>query len=195
MKKENEIKEELTAENPSTEVEETAAEHAEECETPTEEAPAEDGASIEAELAEAQQQIEDLKDKNLRMMAEFENYRKRTAKEKLELQATAGERIFKDMLALVDDFERAQKAMAEADDINALREGIDLIYKKFVAFLEKHDVKEIATEDADFDVDKHEAITTLAMGDDKKGKIIDCTQKGYTLGDKVIRYSKVVVGA
>ena len=195
MKKEDEIKEELTAENPSTEVEETAAEHAEECETPTEEAPAEDGASIEAELAEAQQQIEDLKDKNLRMMAEFENYRKRTAKEKLELQATAGERIFKDMLALVDDFERAQKAMAEADDINALREGIDLIYKKFVAFLEKHDVKEIATEDADFDVDKHEAITTLAMGDDKKGKIIDCTQKGYTLGDKVIRYSKVVVGA
>ena len=70
-----------------------------------------------------------------------------------------------------------------------------MIYKKFVAFLEKHDVKEIATEDADFDVDKHEAITTLAMGDDKKGKIIDCTQKGYTLGDKVIRYSKVVVGA
>ena len=190
MKKEDEIKEELLEEEATAPAEEEAAQ---ENEAPGEEEEA--ATSLEAELAEAQQQIEDLKDKNLRMMAEFENYRKRTAKEKLELQATAGERIFKDMLALVDDFERAEKAMAEADDVNALREGLDLIHKKFVAFLENHDVKEIATEDADFDVDKHEAITTLAMGDDKKGKIIDCTQKGYTLGDKVIRYSKVVVGA
>ena len=156
---------------------------------------AEEGSKLEAELEEAQQQIEDLKDKNLRMMAEFENFRKRTAKEKLELQATAGERIFKDMLALVDDFERAEKAMADSEDVKAVREGIDLIHKKFIAFLADHDVKAIETEDADFDVDKHEAITTLAAGEDKKGKIIDCTQKGYTLGDKVIRYSKVVVGA
>ena len=156
---------------------------------------AEEGSKLEAELEEAQQQIEDLKDKNLRMMAEFENVRKRTAKEKLELQATAGERIFKDMLALVDDFERAEKAMADSEDVKAVREGIDLIHKKFIAFLADHDVKAIETEDADFDVDKHEAITTLAAGEDKKGKIIDCTQKGYTLGDKVIRYSKVVVGA
>ncbi len=155
---------------------------------------AEEGAALEEELRKAQEQIEDLKDKNLRMMAEFENYRKRTAKEKLELQATAGERIFKDMLALVDDFERAEKAMAQADDVKALREGMDLIYKKFVGFLTDHDVAAIETENADFDVDKHEAVTTFEAGEDKKGKIIDCTQKGYTLGDKVIRYAKVVVG-
>jgi len=167
----------------------------EEVEQQEQEEQAEEGATLENELAEAQQQIEDLKDKNLRMMAEFENFRKRTAKEKLELQATAGERIFKDMLALVDDFERAEKALANTEDVKAVREGIDLIHKKFIAFLADHDVKAIETEDADFDVDKHEAITTLAAGEDKKGKIIDCTQKGYTLGEKVIRYSKVVVGA
>ena len=183
MKKENKINDKELLEKEQETVEETT------------EAAAEEGSTLEAELAEAQQQIEDLKDKNLRMMAEFENYRKRTAKEKLELQATAGERIFKDMLALVDDFERAGKAMAESEDVKAVREGIDLIHKKFIAFLEDHDVKEIDTKDTDFDVDKHEAITTLDAGEDKKGKIIDCTQKGYTLGDKVIRYAKVVVGA
>ena len=152
-------------------------------------------AELEQAKTELEEKIAELEDKNLRMMAEFENFRKRTAKEKLELQATAGERIFKDMLALVDDFERAEKAMADSEDVKAVREGIDLIHKKFIAFLADHDVKAIETEDADFDVDKHEAITTLAAGEDKKGKIIDCTQKGYTLGDKVIRYSKVVVGA
>jgi len=145
-------------------------------------------------LAKANEQIADLKDKNLRMMAEFDNYRRRTAKEKLELQKTAGERIFVDMLALVDDFERAEKAMADSEDVEALRQGLDLIYKKFIAFLQQNDVKAIATEDADFNVDLHEAITTFPAGEDKKGKIIDCTQKGYTLGEKVIRYAKVVVG-
>ena len=180
MKKENEIpEEELQQTEPQSEEQTTEQE----------------GSNVEEMLAEAEAQIEDLKDKNLRMMAEFENYRKRTAKEKLELQATAGERIFKDMLPLVDDFERARKAMGDSEDVDALREGIDLIYKKFIAFLEKHDVKAIGTEGQPFDVDKHEAITTLAAGEDKKGQIIDCTQKGYTLGDKVIRYSKVVVGA
>ena len=180
MKKENEIPEEgLQQKEPQSEEQTTEQE----------------GSNVEEMLAEAEAQIEDLKDKNLRMMAEFENYRKRTAKEKLELQATAGERIFKDMLPLVDDFERARKAMGDSEDVDALREGIDLIYKKFIAFLEKHDVKAIETEGQPFDVDKHEAITTLAAGEDKKGQIIDCTQKGYTLGDKVIRYSKVVVGA
>ena len=186
MKDKNEIKDEELLKEEQENLEEKA-----EQEEPTEQ----EGSTLEAELEEAQQQIEDLKDKNLRMMAEFENYRKRTAKEKLELQATAGERIFKDMLALVDDFERAEKAMADTEDVKAVREGIDLIHKKFIAFLEDHDVKAIETKDATFDVDKHEAITTLAAGEDKKGKIIDCTQKGYTLGDKVIRYSKVVVGA
>lgn len=145
-------------------------------------------------LEKANQEIADLKDKNLRMMAEFDNFRRRTAREKLDLQKTAGERIFVDMLSLIDDFERAKQAMASADDIEALRQGIDLIYQKFVGFLAQNDVKAIPTEDADFDTEFHEAITTFPAGEDKKGKVIDCTQKGYTLGEKVIRYAKVVVG-
>lgn len=145
-------------------------------------------------LAAANAQVEDLRDKNLRMMAEFDNFRRRTAKEKLDLQKTAGERIFKDMLPLIDDFERAKQAMASSDDVEALRQGIDLIYQKFVAFLAQNEVQAIQTEDADFDTEYHEAITTLAMGDEKKGKVIDCTKKGYMLGEKVIRYAQVVVG-
>lgn len=158
------------------------------------ETPAEETDTLGQELEKALNEVAELKDKNLRMMAEFENFRRRTNAEKLELYKTAGERIFKDMLPLVDDFERAEKAMAASEDVAALREGLDLIYKKFIAFLEKNDVKAIETEDAEFNVDFHEAITTFAAGEDKKGKIIDCTQKGYTLGEKVIRYSKVVVG-
>lgn len=145
-------------------------------------------------LEKANQEIIDLKDKNLRMMAEFDNFRRRTAREKLELQKTAGERIFVDMLSLIDDFERAKQAMASSEDIEAVRQGIDLIYQKFVGFLAQNDVKAIETENADFDTEFHEAITTFAAGEDKKGKVIDCTQKGYTLGEKVIRYAKVVVG-
>ena len=136
-------------------------------------------------------ELEDLK---LRQMAEFDNFRRRTNKEKLELMATAGERIFCDMLPLVDDFERAKVAMEKTDDIEAVRQGIELIYSKFVGFLAANDVKAIDTTDADFNTDLHEAITTFAAGEDKKGKVIDCTQKGYTLGEKVIRFSKVVVG-
>ncbi len=140
----------------------------------------------EEQLAKAQERIEELEDKNLRMMAEFDNYRRRTNKEKLELMATAGERIFKEMLPLVDDFERA---IAATDD-----EGVKLIYQKFLSFLDKNDVHPIETEDADFNTDEHEAVTTFAAGEDKKGKVIDCTQKGYKLGEKVIRFAKVVVG-
>ena len=120
------------------------------------------------------------------MMAEFDNFRRRTNKEKLELMETAGERIFTEMLPLVDDFERA---LAVIDD-----EGVKLIYQKFIGFLDKHDVHAIKTEGADFNTDEHEAVTTFAAGEDKKGKVIDCTQKGYKLGDKVIRFAKVVVG-
>ena len=130
--------------------------------------------------------IEELEDKNLRMMAEFDNYRRRTNKEKLDLMATAGEHIFTEMLPLVDDFERA---LAVIDD-----EGVKLIYNKFIAFLDKNDVHAIETEGVDFNTDEHEAVTTFAAGEDKKGKVIDCTQKGYKLGDKVIRFAKVVVG-
>ena len=132
------------------------------------------------------ERIAELEDKNLRMMAEFDNYRRRTNKEKLELMATAGERIFTEMLPLVDDFERA---LAAIDD-----EGVRLIYNKFIAFLDKNDVHAIETEGVDFNTDEHEAVTTFAAGEDKKGKVIDCTQKGYKLGEKVIRFAKVVVG-
>ena len=150
--------------------------------------------TAEEQLAKAEERIAELEDKNLRMMAEFDNYRRRTNKEKLELMATAGERIFKEMLPLVDDFERAIAVMDKTNDIDAVREGIKLIQQKFITFLDKQDVHAIETEDVDFNTDEHEAVTTFAAGEDKKGKVIDCTQKGYKLGEKVIRFAKVVVG-
>lgn len=183
------IMEEKEIKDPEMEVNEQQEETAQAAETVETAEP-----TSEELLAKAQEEIANLQDKNLRMMAEFDNYRRRTSKEKLELQKSAGERIFKDMLALVDDFERAEQAGAQTDDVNALKEGMSLIHKKFLSFLEQNDVHAIETEDADFNVDLHEAITTFAAGEDKKGKIIDCTQKGYTLGEKVIRYAKVVVG-
>ena len=143
-------------------------------------------AALESEKATLEGEKADLEDKNLRMMAEFDNYRRRTYKEKLELMETAGEKIFTEMLPLIDDFERAIDAI---DD-----EGVKLIYQKFLSFLDKQGVHAIETENADFNTDEHEAITTLAAGEEKKGKVIDCTQKGYKLGDKVIRFAKVVVG-
>ena len=149
---------------------------------------------LQAKVAELEARVAELEDLKLRQMAEFDNFRRRTNKEKLELMTTAGERIFKDMLPLVDDFERAKVAMEKTDDIEAVRQGIELIYSKFVGFLAANDVKAIDTTDADFNTDLHEAITTFAAGEDKKGKVIDCTQRGYTLGEKVIRFSKVVVG-
>ena len=145
-------------------------------------------------VEELEARIAELEDAKLRQIAEFDNYRRRTNKEKLELIETAGEKIFTEMLPLIDDFERAVTAMEQSDDINAVREGIRLIQQKFRSFLDKHDVHPIETEGVDFSTDEHEAITTFAAGEDKKGKIIDCTQKGYKLGDKVIRFAKVVVG-
>ena len=102
--------------------------------------------------------------------------------------------IPKEMLPLVDDFERAVEAMDKTDDIDAIREGIKLIQQKFISFLDKEDVHAIETEGMDFNTDEHEAITTFAAGEEKKGKVIDCTQRGYKLGEKVIRFAKVVVG-
>lgn len=149
---------------------------------------------LQKQVEQLQAQVEELNDKNLRMMAEFDNYRRRTNKEKLDLMDTAGERIFKDMLPLVDDLERAMEAVNKTTEVEALKAGVDLIYSKFLSFLENNKVSVIETTDADFDTDLHEAITTFAAGEDKKGKVIDCTQKGYKLGEKVIRYAKVVVG-
>lgn len=147
----------------------------------------EETAQEEVNTAALEERIAELEDKNLRLMAEYENYRRRTQREKLELMANAGERIFKEMLPLVDDFERA----ATHGDLS---EGGQLIYKKFLSFLDSQDVHVIETEGVAFDTDLHEAITTFAAGEDKKGQIIDCTQKGYKLGEKVIRFAKVVVG-
>lgn len=143
--------------------------------------------ALQKELEEAKARIAELEDVKLRQMAEFDNYRRRTQKEKLELMETAGEKIFTEMLALVDDFERAAKH-------GDLTDGMQLIYQKFLSFLDEHKVKAIDTEDVAFSEDFAEAIATFAAGEEKKGKIIDCTQKGYKLGEKVIRFAKVVVG-
>lgn len=148
----------------------------------------------EEHIAELEKRVAELEDKNLRMMAEFDNYRRRTNREKLDLMATAGERIFTEMLPLVDDFERAVAAMDKTDDIEAVRKGIRLIQQKFIGFLDKQNVHAIETEGVDFNTDEHEAITTFAAGEEQRGKVIDCTQRGYKLGDKVIRFAKVVVG-
>ena len=185
----NEVKAEAEKATAETAAEENATSAAEEAATP-----ADSQANLAQEVETLTARVAELEDKNLRMMAEFDNYRRRTNKEKLALMETAGEKIFTEMLALVDDFERAQAAMQKTEDIDSLRSGIELIHQKFITFLDKHDVHAIETENADFNTDEHEAITTFAAGEDKKGKVIDCTQKGYKLGEKVIRFAKVVVG-
>ena len=130
----------------------------------------------------------------LRLNAEFDNYRKRTLKEKAELLKSGSERVLLDIIAVVDDFERALDNISKTEDIDAVKEGIDLIYSKFANFLTKHGVKEIETIGHAFDTDKHEAVTTIpAQSEEDKDKIIDSIQKGYTLDDKIIRYPKVIV--
>ena len=128
-------------------------------------------------------------------MAEFDNYRKRTLKEKMDLTKYAEEDVIKGILPVVDNMERAIKSLESATDITAVKEGIDLIYKKFMEFLEKRGIKEIEALNKELDTDLHEAVTKFAApSDDLKGKIIDVIEKGYYLHDKVIRYAKVVVG-
>lgn len=144
-------------------------------------------------LEAAHEQIEQLKDQLLRTIAEFDNYKKRTIKEKAELILNGSEKTVTAILPVLDDFERA---MADhTDDPTAIKEGMELIFKKFVKTLEGLGVKKIETDNQDFDVDFHEAIAMIpGMGDDKKGKVIDCVQTGYMLNDKVIRHAKVAVG-
>lgn len=135
-----------------------------------------------------------MQDSYLRLNAEFDNYRKRTLKEKADILRSGSERVLLDIINVVDDFERALDNISKTEDILAVKEGIDLIYSKFKSFLTKHGVKEIETIGQEFDTDKHEAITTIPAADeDSKDKIVDCIQKGYTLDDKVIRYPKVIV--
>jgi molecular chaperone GrpE len=144
---------------------------------------------------ELQQKYSELNDNYLRLAAEFDNYRKRTIKEKADMLKSAGENILVNILPLVDDFERAQQAIEKTDDLNAAKEGVGLIYNKFISFLKQNGVREIETQNQPFDMEIHEAITTIpAPSEDMKGKIVDCVSKGYTLNDKVIRFPKVVVG-
>ena len=150
---------------------------------------------LEKELEEAQAQIEDQKDKYLRLSAEFDNYRKRTVKEKAELILNGGEKSIKSILPVIDDMERALTTMETATDVNAVKEGVELIYNKFLSILSQDGVKVIEAKDQPLDTDYHEAIAVIpAPTEEQKGKILDCVQTGYTLNGKVIRHAKVVVG-
>ena len=150
---------------------------------------------LEKELETAQETIEEQKDKNLRLSAEFDNYRKRTMKEKAELILNGGEKSLSSILPVVDDFERAIKTMETATDVQAVKEGVELIYNKFMATLAQNGVKVIETKDQPLNTDYHEAIAVNpAPSEAQKGKILDCVQTGYTLNDKVLRHAKVVVG-
>ena len=154
-----------------------------------------EGGEEKSPLEAAQEQIAELKDKYLRSVAEFDNYRKRTLKEKAELILNGSEKAVSAVLPVLDDMERAIANGEKTDDVQVLREGMTLIYTKFLKVLEGLGVKEIETADADFNTDVHEAIAMVpGMGDDKKGKVLDCVQKGYTINDKVIRHAKVAVG-
>lgn len=154
-----------------------------------------DNEQEEDSLKKAEAEIEEMKDKYLRAVAEFDNYRKRTMKEKAELILNGSERTLTAILPVVDDMERAIANSDKIDDAKALKEGMDLIYQKFQKTLESLGLKKIETEGADFDTDFHEAIAMVpGMGEDKKGKVLDCVQTGYKLNDKVIRHAKVAVG-
>ena len=146
-------------------------------------------------LEKAQKEIEELKTQLLYKVAEFENYRKRTLKERAELILNGGEKVITSILPIIDDMERAIENGAKTDDPEVLREGMTLIHQKFMKILESQGVSKIEAQDADFDTDVHEAVAMVpGMGDDKKGKVIDCLQQGYKLNDKVIRHAKVAVG-
>lgn len=152
-------------------------------------------AKSDLKIKELQEKLDAANDKYLRLSAEFDNYRKRTLKEKAELTKSAGEQILEKILPVMDNFERALQSMETATDVPALREGVQLIYTTFRDFLSQHGVKEIECVNTDFNPDLQEAVTKIpAPSEEMKGKVVDCIQKGYTLYDKVIRFPKVVVG-
>jgi molecular chaperone GrpE len=149
----------------------------------------------DAKVKELEKALEEEKNKYLRLSAEFDNYRKRTLREKMDLSKLAGEEIFLKILPVLDDLDRAMKSIQESSDLEALKEGIQLIYGKFSEYLSQQGVKEIEALHKDFDTDLHEAVTKIPATDKKlKGKIVDVIEKGYYLNEKVIRYSKVVIG-
>lgn len=149
----------------------------------------------EKQIEELGQKLMEMNDKYMRLSAEFDNYRKRTLKERMELTKNAGEQILERILPVVDNFERALASMEKSSDIKALREGVELIYSNFKDFLAQNGVKEIECLHKDFDTDLEEAVTKIpAPSEELKGKVVDCIQKGYYLNDKVMRFAKVVVG-
>lgn len=151
--------------------------------------------SENASVEDLGNKLMEINDKYIRLSAEFDNYRKRTLKEKMELMKSAGEGILNKILPVMDNFERAMKSMETTNDAVAVKEGIDIIYTSFKDFLNQNGVKEIECINMEFDTDVHEAVTKIpAPTEELKGKVVDCIQKGYVLNDKVIRFAKVVVG-
>lgn len=146
-------------------------------------------------VTQLENQLAELKDQYLRKVAEFDNYRKRTLKEKTELILNGGEKVITSILPILDDFERAEDNISKATDLDALKEGVELIFQKLLKVLEAQGLKKIETHEADFNTDFHEAIAMVpAANEEQKGKVVDCVQTGYTLNDKVIRHAKVAIG-
>ena len=207
MKEENEnIKNEECAQNAQSETNENAKESGNAKDETVGTESAEGTSEMEEEtksgqeeekdpLAAALEEVAQLKDKYLRSVAEFDNYRKRTLKEKAELILNGSEKAVQAFLPIIDDMERALANSEKTDDAGVLKEGMQLIYQKTNKIMESLGVKKIDTSDADFDTNFHEAVAMVpGMGDEKKGKVLDCVQTGYTLNDKVIRHAKVAVG-
>ena len=185
---------EKNVEQPAAEEEQSVEGEAQnEAEEPEKELTAEE--KLQAEVEKLQAEQEEMKDKYLRLSAEFDNYRKRTMKEKAELILNGGEKAFKAILPVIDDMERALATMQKATDVEAVKEGVDLIYNKFIQILGQNGVQAIDTKEKELDTDYHDAIAIIdAPSEELKGKILDCVETGYTLNDKVIRHAKVVVG-
>jgi molecular chaperone GrpE len=155
----------------------------------------EETTDLEKELSDLGQKYDELNNSFLRLHAEFDNFRKRTLKEKAELIRSGGERVLVDIITLVDDFERALVILHDAEDKDAMLEGMDLIYSKFISFLTQHGIKEIDTIGQPFDAERFEAVTTIPATDEsEKGVVVDCIQKGYEMNEKIIRFPKVIVG-
>lgn len=184
-----EVKEDVTSQTPD-------AEAAQAQENASGETTSESGEDVQAkELEEVKEQLEVQKDKYLRLSAEFDNYRKRTMKEKAELVLNGGEKTISSILPVLDDFERALQNMEKTTDVNAVKEGVEIIYNKFMKVLRENGVKVIEAKGLPLNTDFHEAIAVIPAPEEAlKGKVLDCVQNGYTLNDKVMRHAKVVVG-
>lgn len=191
-KKEQEQVKEEELQQEETQTEEQNAEV--ESQNAKEEQPAKEG-TPEDKIAALQAELEKSQKEYLFLMAEFDNYRKRTVKEKAELIKNGGEKAMLGLLPVIDDFERAIDAIDKSSDVDSLKEGVDLIYNKFMKYLESQQVKPMESTGTDFDADVYEAVTTFPAPDESmKGKVIDTVQKGYTINEKVLRHAKVVVG-